>query len=189
MRLFFSYSKWWFVIHAYHDVAWTVGSSRPFGVTKRKSNEIIDGLTNKAWGNISNLFSIVLGCDLRVAQLCLLTLNVWGPSHLGLTRSMSWLLMLGSLRRQDISNHDIDCVKYASPVLIRGRISTIYGFSVWRKDININTWLCSLWWSASSYCRHKFKSTWLIARQSQAIFRTNVDFSLLMLSGIRLKAL
>ena len=37
MRLFFSYSKWWFVIHAYHDVAWTVGSSRPFGVTKRKS--------------------------------------------------------------------------------------------------------------------------------------------------------
>ena len=41
----------------------------------------------------------------------------------------------GSLRRQDISNHDIDWVKLVSPGLIRGRISIIYGMSVWRNDI------------------------------------------------------
>ena len=37
-----------------------------------------------------------------------LTLTVQGLSYLGLTRSISWLLMPGSLRRQDISAHDID---------------------------------------------------------------------------------
>ena len=47
-----------------------------------------------------------------------LTLNVRGPSYLGLTRSISWLLMAwcpGSLRCQDISSHDIDYVEYVGP--------------------------------------------------------------------------
>ena len=42
---------------------------------------------------------------------------------------------LAPLRCQDISNHDIDYVKQVSLGLIRGRISTIYGMSVWRNDI------------------------------------------------------
>ena len=41
-----------------------------------------------------------------------LTLKVQGPSFLGLTRSVSWLLMPWlPLRRQDISSHDIDYVE------------------------------------------------------------------------------
>ena len=32
----------------------------------------------------------------------------------------------------------IDYVKYVNPGLIRGRISTIYGMSVWRNDIKCN---------------------------------------------------
>ena len=39
-----------------------------------------------------------------------LTLNVWGPSYLGLTRSIS-------LRRQDISSHGIDYKEYVGPGL------------------------------------------------------------------------
>ena len=54
--------------------------------------------------------------------LCLkvLILNVWGPSYLGLVRSISWLLMPWLL------------VKWVNPGLIRGRILTIYGMSMWR---------------------------------------------------------
>ena len=78
-------------------------------------------------------------------------LEVRGTSYLGLTWSISWLLMpwllaspghqqpwywlSGSLRRQDISNHDIDYVEWVSPGLIRGRISIIFGMSVWRDDM------------------------------------------------------
>ena len=42
---------------------------------------------------------------------------------------MPWLL--ASPRH----HHDIDYVKQVSPGLLRGRISTIYGISVWRNDI------------------------------------------------------
>ena len=57
-----------------------------------------------------------------------LTLNMRGTSYLGLNMSIGcWCP--GSLRHQDISNHDID---YG---LLRGRISTIYGMSVWRDDL------------------------------------------------------
>ena len=46
------------------------------------------------------------------AVILVLTLNVRGPSYLGLTRLISWLLMPGPpLRRQDISRHDIEYVK------------------------------------------------------------------------------
>ena len=40
-----------------------------------------------------------------------------------------------SLRRQDISNHDIDYVKYVDPCLTRGRVSTTCVMSMWRNDI------------------------------------------------------
>ena len=63
-----------------------------------------------------------------------LTINMRGPSYLGLTRSISWLLM-PSLRRQDISSHDIDYVKSVGPGIIRGTISTIYGLLLWRNDM------------------------------------------------------
>ena len=62
-------------------------------------------------------------------------LNMLGPSYLGWLGQYNGCWCPGSLRRQDISNHDIDYVKYVSPGLIRGRISIIYGMSVWRNDI------------------------------------------------------
>ena len=64
-----------------------------------------------------------------------LTLNVRGPSFLGLTRSISLLLMTGSLRRQDISSHDIDNVEYVGPGLTWGRILSTSVISMWSNDI------------------------------------------------------
>ena len=63
----------------------------------------------------------------------LLTLNVRGPSYLGLTRSISWLLM--ALRCQDISSHDIDYIEYVGPYLIWGRILSTCVLSMWNNDI------------------------------------------------------
>ena len=64
-----------------------------------------------------------------------LTLNVWGLSYLGLTRSVSWLLMPWLLtspgRRQDISSHDIDYVEYVGPGLTWGRIWSTCVISMW----------------------------------------------------------
>ena len=80
-------------------------------------------------------------------SICLpLTLNVRGPSYLGLTRSISWLLMPWLLtspghqqpwywRRQDISSHDIDRVEYAGPGLTWWRILTTCDVSMWSNDI------------------------------------------------------
>ena len=42
----------------------------------------------------------------------------------------------GSLRRHDISNHDIDYVEKVSSCFTRGRISTIRVMSMWRNYIN-----------------------------------------------------
>ena len=39
-----------------------------------------------------------------------LTLNVWGPSNPGSTRSVAWLLMPCRLRHKHTSTHDIDYV-------------------------------------------------------------------------------
>ena len=47
----------------------------------------------------------------KLSYYIALTLNVRGPSYLGLTRSISWLLIPSSLRRQDINTHDIDYVE------------------------------------------------------------------------------
>ena len=68
-----------------------------------------------AQGNMVVFCAVVWKYELyRVAkkhQMCfsikayvLLTINVRGPNYLGLTRSISWLLI-------PISNHDIDYVK------------------------------------------------------------------------------
>ena len=61
-----------------------------------------------------------------------LTLNVRGPSYLGLTRSISWLLMPWLLACQDINSHDIDCVEKAGACLTRGWISTTCVLLVWK---------------------------------------------------------
>ena len=41
----------------------------------------------------------------------------------------------GSLRRQDISSHDIDCVEYVSPCLTWGRILSTCVISMWSNDL------------------------------------------------------
>ena len=66
-----------------------------------------------------------------------LTLNVRGQSYLCLTRSISWLLMTCScsLRRHDISTHDIDYVEMVSPCLTWWRIPTTCVISMWSNDI------------------------------------------------------
>ena len=75
-----------------------------------------------------------------------LTLNVRGPSYLGFTRSISWLLMPWlltspghqqpwSLRRHDINSHDIDYVEYVSLGLTWERILSTCAISMWSNDI------------------------------------------------------
>ena len=51
-----------------------------------------------------------------------LTLNVRGPSYLGSTRPISWLLMPRLVSCQEISSHDIDYVEYVGPGITGGRI-------------------------------------------------------------------
>ena len=52
----------------------------------------------------------------------------------------------GSLRRQDISSHDIDYVKYVGPGLTRGRILSTCVISMWSNNIKCKyICLCSLW--------------------------------------------
>ena len=65
------------------------------------------------------------------------TLNVRGLSYLGLTRSISWLLMPWLLASPGHQQpwYWSSYVKQVSPGLIRGRISTIYGISVKRNYI------------------------------------------------------
>ena len=62
-------------------------------------------------------------------------ISVRGPSYLGLTRSISWLLIPGSLRRQDISRQDIDKVKYVGPGFTWERILSTCVISMWSNDI------------------------------------------------------
>ena len=65
----------------------------------------------------------------------ILTLNVWGLSYLGLTRSVSLLLMPWLLRGQGISSHDIDYVEYVGPGLTWGRILSTCVVSMWSYNI------------------------------------------------------
>ena len=63
------------------------------------------------------------------------TLNVRGPSYLGLTRSISYSCWCpGSLRRQDISSNDIDYVEYEGPGVTWGRILSTCVISMWSND-------------------------------------------------------
>ena len=55
-------------------------------------------------------------------------------SYLGLTRSISWLLMPWLLTRQDISSHDIDYVEKVGSCFIWGKISNTCVVSMWRND-------------------------------------------------------
>ena len=68
----------------------------------------------------------------------LLTLNVRGPSYLGLARSISWCWCPGFLRRQDISSHDIEYYwpyRVCRSYLIWGIILSTCVISMWRNDI------------------------------------------------------
>ena len=59
-----------------------------------------------------------------------------GPSYLGLTRSISWLLMPWLLMSPgQISSHDIDYVEYVGPCLTWGRILSTCVISIWSNDI------------------------------------------------------
>ena len=64
-----------------------------------------------------------------------LTLNVRGPSYLGWLGQCHGRWCPGSLRRLDISSHDIDYVEYVSPGLTWGRILSACVISMWSNDI------------------------------------------------------
>ena len=68
-------------------------------------------------------------CLNRIVYDFLLTLNMRGPSYLGLTRSISWLLMQG------ISSHGIDYIEYVGPSLTWGSVLSTCVKSMWRNDI------------------------------------------------------
>ena len=63
-----------------------------------------------------------------------LTLNVQGPSYLGLLGQHHGCWCPGSLRHQDISSHDIDCIEYLGPSLAPGRILSTCVISMWKND-------------------------------------------------------
>ena len=84
---------------------------------------------------VAILFRSFLCTCICVIQHCPLNLNVRGPSYLGLTRSISWLLMPWFLRRQDISSHDIDYIEYVGPSLTWGSVQSTCVKSMWRNDI------------------------------------------------------
>ena len=90
--------------------------------------------TLDSWNALTHSLSVIIASRGNLL-LPIKTLNVRGPSYLGLTRSISWLLMPGSFRRQDISSHDIDYVEYAGPNLTWGRILRTCVISVWSNDI------------------------------------------------------
>ena len=69
-----------------------------------------------------------------VSGLNLLTFNVQGPSYLGLTRSISWLLMAWLLTSPGHQSHDIDYIKYVGPGLTWGRILSTCVISMWSND-------------------------------------------------------
>ena len=85
---------------------------------KTESNQLYHPTTESThWPNIAQAV---------VESSVCLNLNVRGPSYLGLT---------SSLRRQDISSHDIDYVEYLGPGLTWGRILSTFVKSMWSNDI------------------------------------------------------
>ena len=74
-----------------------------------------------------------------------LPLNVRGPSYLGLTWSISWLLMPwapGSLCRQDISSYDIDCTKFVGPFLLEEEFEVLVPVSNQCEGMTKNVNIC-----------------------------------------------
>ena len=67
--------------------------------------------------------------------LSVLTLNVRGPSYLGLTRSISWLLMPWLLTSPGHQQPRYDYIGYAGPYLTWGRILRTCVISLWRNGI------------------------------------------------------
>ena len=63
------------------------------------------------------------------------TLNVQGPSYLGLTRSISWLLMPWLFTSLGHQQPWYDYVEYVYPGLTWERISCTCVISMWRNDI------------------------------------------------------
>ena len=68
---------------------------------------------------------------------CTLTLNVRGLSYLSLTLQGQYhgCWCPGTLRRQDISSHDIDYIDYGGPSLTWGRILSTCVISMWITDM------------------------------------------------------
>ena len=64
-----------------------------------------------------------------------LTLNGRGPGYLGLTGQSHGCWCPGSLRRQDVSSHDIDYVEYVGPGLTWGSILSTCVISMWSNDM------------------------------------------------------
>ena len=104
--------------------------------------------------------------DLRLVNcvFLLLTLNVRGPSYLGLTRS---------LRRQDISSHDIDYIEYVGPSLTWGSILSTCVKSMWRNDIKCK---CMFMFPQKNLA-HKGLTSQSKVRPENSGLLTNMDFN------------
>ena len=85
------------------------------------------------WICLHNTISLSIMYELISINL---TLNVRGPSCVGLNRTISWLMMPWLLRRQDISSHDIDYVEYGGLGRTWGRILSTCVISMW-SNVNI----------------------------------------------------
>ena len=77
----------------------------------------------------------VLWCHTEPLSLKGLTLNVRGPSYLGLTRSISWLLMPWLLTSPGHQQPWYDYVEYVGPGLTWGQILRTCVISMWSNDI------------------------------------------------------
>ena len=88
-----------------------------------------------------------IGHKTRFVVRCLigLTPDEWEPNYFDSTVSYHGCWCPGSLRRQDISSHDIDYVEYVTSCLTWGRNTITCAISVWKNDINWRYILCSIW--------------------------------------------
>ena len=112
--------------------------------------------------NISHWHNISSQCSVSWSTLYCLTLNMRVPSHLGLTSSISWLLMpwlLTSTGHQQLWY--IDCVEYVAPGITWGNILSTCVISMWGNGIKCNGLL--LWQrSRPVYARTLLQTTFTI---------------------------
>ena len=96
---------------------------------------IFQGVIKCFFYSFCDISKTVYLCDQKL--LIQKNFNPWraGPSYLGLTMSMSWLLMPWLLRRQDIITHGIVYIEYVHSCPTWGRISTTRVMSMWRNDM------------------------------------------------------